>query len=189
MIRAYSLVLAMLVAGFVLFVGGIAKADPGAYAGVGVGTSRITASKDIPPLEGSDRGYKIQGGYRFRDELLPLRATLAVEAGYVDLGEPDDLVFGSNATAFDTQGFHVAAIIVLPLGERWELFGKAGEFFYDSKIKLNGQMLRKESGSVTVLSLGGTLRLREPLSIRFEIEHFGLFEDSWLSSVSVMFSF
>jgi hypothetical protein len=180
--RGYWLIPALLAAA-------AAEADPGAYVGVGVGTSRITASEDIPPLEGTDFGYKVYGGYRFRDELLPLRATLAVEGGYVDLGEPDDRVLGDNKAAFDVQGFHVSAMAVRELRDRWEIFGRAGVFFYDSKIKLNGQTLGKDDGSETVLSLGGTLRLREPLSIRFEIENLALFEDSWLSSVSVTFSF
>lgn len=146
------------------------------YGGIGVGGSRIeqdanltvTAWQYEPPapstsfvevssatldtFEGTDLGVRLFGGVR-------LGPYLAIEAGYVDLGEQDDYqdlnipaYFVSGSTqpsrpetdvsvkmSNEIDGWEVYALGFLPLAERWEGFVKLGLIKWDSKVDIKNQ--------------------------------------------------
>lgn len=95
--------------------------------------------------QGSDFGWKVFGGVRYG-------ANLGLEVGYIDMGEADD-GFDYVIPALDgfrprpetdrqidvvteIDGVTISAIGFLPVGERFELFGKAGVIRWDRKTQV-----------------------------------------------------
>ena len=100
-----------------------AGADSGFYLGAGVGQASVGDIDGVGDFDGEDTGYKLIAGYNFG--LIPL-LDLAVEAEYVDFGEPDDGGIKVDANAF--AAFGLAGINLGPFG----IFAKAGMFNWDA---------------------------------------------------------
>jgi OOP family OmpA-OmpF porin len=140
-----------------------AEVQPGWYIGVSPGQSSFDISKDelddvivsayasagAPLISGSstfddsDTSWSIFGGYRFNP-------FIAVEAGYVDLGNapyrssgnvnPPGPVASTPASAnidFSSTGITIAAVGSLPLGEMFDLHARLGLLFADTEIDLS----------------------------------------------------
>ncbi len=90
----------------------VAPGTRGWYVGGGVGGS------DDKGLREDDTGFKVFGGYR-------PNKYLALEGAIVFLGE-----FGP-ANAFSKDGLSLEFVGILPIGQRFELFGKLGLFFWE----------------------------------------------------------
>ncbi len=111
----------------------------GPYVGVGVGQFNVGIDRldDVDDAvanirDSDDTAMKIFAGWR----LLPF---LALEAGYVDLGNPGDdfETSGSDGSyRLAISGFTVAALARVPLGPV-ELFGKVGQYFYDVRTRID----------------------------------------------------
>lgn len=111
----------------------------GPYLGAGWGQFNLniknlsdasTAAHDI--VHSNDNAWKLFAGYRFNPYW-------ALEAAYIDLGRPSDRfsATGSNGNyRVDISGFSPALIGSLPLGPV-EVFAKIGEYYYDSKVKVD----------------------------------------------------
>lgn len=111
----------------------------GPYVGAGWGRFNLnirnlndagTAVGDI--VHSDDNAWKIFAGYRF----MPY---LALEAAYIDLGKPSDqfTANGSNGNyRVKISGFSPAIVGTLPLGPV-ELFAKIGEYYYNSKLRVD----------------------------------------------------
>jgi OmpA-OmpF porin, OOP family len=95
--------------------------DGGIYLGGALGQSRFTEWCDIPlaSCKDTDTAWKVLGGYRFN-------RYLAAEATYVDWGEATASNSAGAQALARQQSYGLAAVGTLPLGERFELFGKAG---------------------------------------------------------------
>lgn len=117
-------------------------ADPGFYAGVGIGQFN-TEIDDVSfvddgesgsvslGFDDDDTGFKIFGGYQF----LPW---LGAELGYVDGGtasesysDPD---LGDLKLEVDVSAITVAAVGTLPIGDMFELYGKLGMAFWEGDL-------------------------------------------------------
>lgn len=70
-----------------------------------------------------DTGIKIFGGYKFNPNF-------GVEASWVDLGEVSVAGPGGSAS-FAVDGFGLAAVGMIPLNERFGVFGKVGLYMWD----------------------------------------------------------
>jgi opacity protein-like surface antigen len=147
---------------------GVAGAELSYYVGAGVGGMRleedvnltaeavdsssgspvVISSATLDTFEGNDVAYRFFGGIR-------LGPYLAVEAGYVNLGEPDD---GLNLNIppdppppapierpetdvtirlyNELDGFDVHALGMLPLNDRWEAFAKIGLIKWYSTVRI-----------------------------------------------------
>jgi hypothetical protein len=81
------------------------------YAGVGVGRSSLDESGFD-----DDTGYKIFGGYQFNKHV-------AFEGAYIDLGD-----FTSSSSTVSVDGFQATALGMVPIGQKFRVFGKAGLF-------------------------------------------------------------
>jgi OOP family OmpA-OmpF porin len=102
----------------------------------------VLASKKIDKFKGTDMGFRVFGGLRFG-------RYFGIEAGYVDLGEPEDEIslnippYGV-APELDTQlvltdeidGWEVYGLAAYPLNDNWEVFGKLGMIAWDSDFKI-----------------------------------------------------
>ena len=95
--------------------------DSGFYLGAGIGQSKFTEWCDIPlaSCKDTDTSWKVLGGYRFN-------RYIAAEGTYVDWGEVTASTASGAQAAADQYSYGLAVVGTLPLGERFELFGKAG---------------------------------------------------------------
>jgi len=149
----------------------------GPYAGVGWGQFNLninslsdagTAAHDI--VHSNDNAWKAFAGYRFN-------RFLALEAAYIDLGKPSDRFSGTGSDGnyrADIGGFSPAIIGTLPLGPV-ELFAKIGEYYYDSKVKVDlddpGPSIESSHRRNDLLYGGGVgMTFFEHLHVRAEYE-------------------
>ena len=170
------LLLALLVSALVLPVGTAHAAAPpesGWYLGASAGQTRLSYPS------GSDvdtDGYSLYGGYRFGRHF-------ALEAAYAELGD-DGAVFNCPVgnlcipeqypVTFNTEfrRADLAAIGILPVGERFDLFAKLGysQGRYASTVTqgMLGTTRQSEDSSETVYGVGGRLHFTAPWSLRLQ---------------------
>ena len=101
----------------------------GFYLGGALGQSKLkdwcsgaSATAFFNACNDTDTAWKLLGGYRFN-------RYVGVEASYIDWGEVTASVTVSGTVAevaAKQQSYGLAAVGTLPIGERFELFGKAG---------------------------------------------------------------
>lgn len=122
------------------------------FGGVGATTSQWDARRTaLPPgqkrsQDKSGSSYVLGGGYRFN-------RYFAVEGSYHDMfGEVSRRGLGD----YDTRALQLSALGILPIGERFELFGKAslGRARNQFSPARGAAGLSKASESVNVASLG-----------------------------------
>lgn len=128
-------------------------------------------------LDDSDTGFGLAGGFQLNDYF-------AVEFGYVDLGSVD---YQASATVTDgvsvadsdvrlessAQGPALSALGILPIGERFSVFGRVGLSFLNAegtaRIVLDGASQRLSQSSQKsdpVLGVGAELSLSRHFAIR-----------------------
>jgi OOP family OmpA-OmpF porin len=155
--------------------GSMAQAE-GGFAGVGFGQTSvdIECSLDIScNADDSDTGVKIFGGYQFNPNV-------AFEVAYVDLGEAKisgtDSVLGSTTATIEVSGFNFAVIGSFPVGERFNLMGKAGFFRWDLDLNASSSVFGSGSGSETgfdpMFGIGGSFNVTDKFGFRVEYEKF-----------------
>jgi hypothetical protein len=113
----------------------------------------------------------------------------------VDLGAPDedlDVPVGTNLKV-DVTAWDAYAVGILPIGNVFEVFGKAGFIWYDADFDLSGTLSASasDSGSDPAYGVGVAFRLGKLIAIRGEYEQFEL-EDTdkvYLTSVGIDFRF
>lgn len=172
-------------------------AEPGFYVGAGIGNSGIEVDGNDPNLgdiddrdfEGDDVGYKLLAGFRVVD-------WFGVEASWNDFGTPDDAAEVGNVpieTEFETDGFDLTAVGLLPIGESFDLFAKAGYFIWDLEgTANNGGVVEsvENDGEDFTYGVGGqwnpgNFGLRAEYQV-YDIE--GL-DDVWFLSLGALFRF
>lgn len=94
-----------------------------AFIGVAIGDSGTSSQCDIPvwalSCDSDSNGYEAFGGFQFNDYF-------ALEASYVDFGSFFALPVLAIYFAPEGHATSITAKGILPLGERFALFGKAG---------------------------------------------------------------
>ena len=179
-------------AGLVLMVAMVpaaAHADRGFYIGGSAGGATVEADLggiSIPGLPASidedDTALKAFLGYSFE---LPV-ITLAVEGGYVDMGEPDINVLGDELL-FDVTGVNLWGIASVDLG-LFDVFGKLGYISWDVEADYLGST-ESDDGSDLGYGLGAAFYFG-PLQIRGEYEIYDLDDvDVSMLSVGVAYHF
>jgi OmpA-OmpF porin, OOP family len=104
---------------------GSVLAQAGPYLGGALGQSKLKewcTGGGTAACESTDTGWKLLGGYRFN-------RYLAAEASYIDWGEVTATVRSATQTVgvkASQHSYGLVAVGTLPIGERFELFGKAG---------------------------------------------------------------
>ncbi len=148
-------------------------ADKGLYIGGSLGGSSFDvmgydeALGDID-FSDSDAAYKLFAGYRFL-------GFFAVEAGYVDLGEPGESLAENVRVDIDVQGWDAFAVGMLPIGPV-DLFAKVGGVSWTADIRAAFDDVTdsdSDSGTDLAYGLGIALRLGS-LAVRVEGEQFDL---------------
>jgi OmpA-OmpF porin, OOP family len=97
------------------------RPDAGFYLGGGLGQSKFKEWCDpiFSSCEDTDTSWKLLGGYRFN-------RYVAAEASYIDWGEVTAGTSSGARVAAKQRSYGLAVVGTLPIGERFELFGKAG---------------------------------------------------------------
>jgi OmpA-OmpF porin, OOP family len=95
-------------------------AQAGPYVGGAFGQSKLKEwCTGTAACKDTDTSWKLLGGYRFSPHV-------GVEAAYIDWGEVTASFNTGTRVAAKQQSYGLAAVGTFPLGERFELFGKAG---------------------------------------------------------------
>jgi hypothetical protein len=156
-------------------------ADNGFYLGGSLGQANLqiddlsngVATDDF---DADDMGFKLIAGIRPLD-------WLAVEAAYVNFGEPEDTVLGQRLEA-EGDGISAFAVGFLPTGPV-DLFAKVGLIAWDSKIGTAFD----DDGSDLAYGVGAQFRVLG-LSIRAEYEKFEISDvDLDMISVGLTYTF
>ncbi len=170
--------------------------ENGFYIGGSIGGSSLEV-RDIDEELGDlrfsdgDTGYKLFAGFRFMN-------FLGVEAGYVDLGEPNDVVAESEDEAVHVQiglkGWDAFAVGFLPIGPV-DLFAKVGVVSWDADIvsrlvPTDEVDADSDSGTDAAFGIGVGLRLGK-VTLRAEGEQFDIADadDVYMFSVGATFTF
>lgn len=166
----------------------MAGADSGFYLGAGLGTGTLNA--DVPAdganyeFNGNATAWKAFAGYNFG--VVPL-VDLAVEGGYVNLGEPGDVVNLIDVTAKidGMSAFGLAGLNFGPVG----VFAKAGVISWNGDFTVAGESA-SESGTDSAYGVGARLHFGS-LQLRAEAEQFNIkdFNDIYMVSLSVVWTF
>lgn len=128
------------------------SADTGFYADIGVGQSKadLNASSGFT-VDDTDTSYSIGVGYN-------VNKYISVEGGYLKLGKAKLSTSGTvsgtyygapfsatgtlNASA-EVDGFYLGPVVRLPVSDKFEVFGRAGAYFW------NLDTVASASGSLT----------------------------------------
>ncbi|MDX2437683.1 MAG: outer membrane beta-barrel protein [Acidobacteriota bacterium] len=168
--------------------------DKGFYIGGSIGGSSLDINDfdtDLGDLSFSDGDttYKIFAGYRILD-------FLAVEAGYVDFGNPSDTVGTVEDDPIKVDigltGWDAFALGILPIGPV-DVFAKIGLISWDADILATlGDLVDADSDSGTDVAygLGVALRLGS-FAVRIEGELFDVdgADDLYMLSAGATFTF
>ena len=112
----------------------VAQADWGPYLGASIGSSHLEEDFSGVKLDSDAIAYRIVGGFQFGDYL-------GVEAGYQkfgDFSETIDLGGISARTDLEADGWTLGGTLGLPVNDQISLYGRAGVFFWDADVIVDG---------------------------------------------------
>jgi OmpA-OmpF porin, OOP family len=171
--------LALVITGTLLAASQAHAADSGAFFGVGVGDMN-THVNDVYgsnyTFDEGDVGFKLFGGYKF----FPW---LSVEGAYIDGGSPEvkdsDGAGASAKLGIELQALVAAAVLTLPIGDRFGLFIKPGFAYWGAKTSLeysdpyiSFKEHQDDNGAAFFVGGGGEFNFTEHFGARLEYEWF-----------------
>ena len=147
------------------------------YLGGGLGqfNAQIDDVDQIPGTvdkwKDDDTAYKIFAGYR-------VNRFLGFELDYINLGSPSGAIVPGNSLEHKTDGFAPYAVGTIPLGQYFEIYGRAGYYFYNANREftnaLDNTVKFKEDSESFVYGGGVGLNLGEKFNLRAEYERFDI---------------
>ena len=167
MLRLLSIALAA------LFVTTQANAqDTRYYAGVTTGSSKATLNNSAGERYTSTNHpipLKVYGG-------VELNNHFALEAGYAGATgkyEFDKGLTGQGAPEFSSKVAYAAVKASMPVGESFDLFGKAGVAYSQYEMEGAGTRNFKVSGANPMLGVGVAYKFSDKFALTLELEHYG----------------
>lgn len=126
-------------------------------------------------IDNVDTGYKLQFGYS-------INPSLAIEGGYVNLGEQTYRVnfsTGEGRTRVDDRGWNIDAVGIVPVTEAFSVFGKLGVIDAKTNYHLSGD----DAGGAIVdnrekykwspnFGVGASYAINDAVGLRLELERF-----------------
>jgi len=106
---------------------------------------------------------KIGGGYRFTPYI-------GMELFYIYYGEISERIDINNSARIKASAFILNAIGIIPLGSRFDLYGKAGISEWKAKFESNILPDESNKGTDPVFTLGVGYHIDYDSAIRFEYE-------------------
>lgn len=125
--------------------------DQGFYAGLSIGQSEAKNTCDGVAgtgisCDGKDTAWKIFGGYQFSRHF-------AAELGYTDLGEVN-LSAGPFTETLELNAIELVAVGMLPVADRFSLFGKLGVYRGEVEDNTNFGFSAKETNTGLTFGFG-----------------------------------
>ena len=139
----------------------VASADGRFFVSASVGQSELSEDFDGFDVDDDSTAWRLSFGWRLNDYL-------ALEGGYHNFGrfEEDFDVDGTPVrVSLKADGFTLGGVGSIPLGERFNLFGRVGAFFWDGDADLNGVTQATPEDTNLYLGLGVRYDLNERFSI------------------------
>lgn len=187
----------------------VTHASQGFYVGLNVGQAKYDAviedfsglqdgSITSASLDDSDTSLSLILGYK-------INPNFAIEGGYIDLGEltvnatsngagflyaagPVTAKVEANGLFFDAKG-------ILPLNEKFSLYGKLGLLMWDEEGTLSdstGSISVDDDGTDMFFGLGASFNVSEKISLNADFSRYQVDEDSTdvdVLSVGIQFGF
>lgn len=148
--------------------------ESGFYAGGGVGQFDVEIDdfddidNTIDRYDSDDTAWKAFAGWR-------ANPWLALELAYVNLGSPEDEILPDTELTVETDGFAPYVVGTLPIGDWFEVFAKAGYYWYSADARIStpfGSVSDDDSDSTFTWSAGVGLNVFEHVNVRLEYEQF-----------------
>ena len=167
---------ALLLSGLAAAAAAQADEESGFYAGAGVGVFdvRIDDFDDIDATiddyDSDDTAWKVFGGWR-------MTKYFAAEVAYVNLGSPDDEILPDLTLTTETDGFAPYLVGTFPIGDWFELFAKAGYYWYETEVQIDtpiGSASESDSDSTFTWTAGMGINFFEHINVRLEYEQFDI---------------
>ena len=156
----------------------------GAYVGASVGESDATSAG----IGGNETSWKILGGYTFMK-------FAGVEGSYRNLGSMDQTL-GTTTIGLDASSMDVFGVGRLPLGEKFEVFAKAGYAFIDLDVSVSdpsnpifGSFSGSTSENEFAYGAGVSFKVGTRIALRAEYETFDMIESADMISAGGIFTF
>jgi OOP family OmpA-OmpF porin len=146
--------------------GGMARADEkhGLYVGAGAGYGSQEFDISTESFKDNTTAWKGFVGYRFM-------RFVGFEAAYVDFGKASDTLFGGTDVSVKTHGETAEITGTLPLGDFFEIYGKAGYLWWNTDVSgVNNP--NSNSGHDPVYGAGAMIIVAKKFGIRLEYEKF-----------------
>lgn len=144
------------------------------FAGVGSASTEWKSKAETTPAgrkrssTSSNTGYQLGAGYRFNNYF-------GVESTYADMAGQ---VRRDGIGGVDGKSLAVGAVGYLPIGSRFELFGKAGvgrtRYDFQPAAERTGPRTVRGTSSSPMLALGANYHLNRALSVRMEWSTLGI---------------
>lgn len=149
---------------------GLALADSGLFIGGSIGNSTLDEDIDGAVFDDNATAFRLVTGYQFSD-------MFGLEIGYQDFGELDETVDGPIPVeaSISADGWTAGATLDLPLGDRFSLFGRAGYFFWDADVVVDGLSLDIPGDENPYFGAGARVNVTDSFSLigdwsRFELD-------------------
>jgi OOP family OmpA-OmpF porin len=117
-----------------LLISPLTQAEVGPYLGASFGSSHFDEDFSGLNVDADTNAFRLVGGFQFGDYF-------GIEAGYHDFGnfsETIDLGAFSTRTTVKADGWTLGGTLGLPLNEQISLYGRAGVFFWDADVEIDG---------------------------------------------------
>jgi OmpA-OmpF porin, OOP family len=152
-----------------------APGDVGWYVGVSLGQTEVNLDcAGTTACDDKDSSWKIFAGYQFN-------RNFALEFGYIDLGEvtastPAIGFIPPASVAIESTVWELVAVGMLPLAERFSLYGKLGLYRADTDIEVNfvslGSVTDSDSNTDLTFGIGVRFDITPRLGVRLEWQRY-----------------
>jgi len=112
----------------------LATAETGLFVGASIGSSHLEDDFSNFNIDTDANAYRFVGGFQFTDYF-------GIEAGYHNFGdfsETIDLGPVLSRTTISADGWTLGGTLGLPLSDQVSLYGRAGVFFWDADVDVDG---------------------------------------------------
>ncbi|MGI9237073.1 MAG: outer membrane beta-barrel protein [Woeseiaceae bacterium] len=154
-----------------LLLSSVAQADTGAFIGASFGSAHLDEDFSGLNIDSDANAFRIVGGFQFGDYI-------GIEAGYQDFGDFSEVIdFNgfSTSTKVAAEGWTLGGTLGLPLNEQFSLYGRAGVFFWDADVEIDGFSIRVPEDENPYYGGGAKVDISPNLSLvgdwtRFELD-------------------
>lgn len=167
-----------------LFTSNATLADSGFYLGASVGSAELDDSFGGLEIDDTNTAYRLVGGWRFNNYF-------AVEAGWQDFGDFEQTLTLDGQQldiSLGADGYTLGVTGSYPLGSRFELYGRAGAFFWDGEAEINAVGQSDPGDTNPYLGAGLGFALTEAFLVTGDFTRFDL-EDTESDVWSIGFQF